>query len=262
MFGEAAIPFERIAELIGASDYGKRRSRVGNFPEVLGAMPASLMAKEITTPGKGRMRALFVSAGNPVLSVPNGEELAAAMRGLDLSVAIDIYMSETAGQADYVLPATTFLEREDLPLPFLALFTKPFINMTEAVVEPAGEARQEWEIIEDVAKRIGIVPQSVLVARWIGKAGLKLTPRQLDGSAAPRRPRGRSLRPAPRRSQPRQARRLAPRRRPRRTTSAPASSRARSATPTSASASARSRSPTRSGGWPPATARTSATRCA
>ena len=179
MFGEAAIPFERIAELIGASDYGKRRSRVGNFPEVLGAMPASLMAKEITTPGKGRMRALFVSAGNPVLSVPNGEELAAAMRGLDLSVAIDIYMSETAGQADYVLPATTFLEREDLPLPFLALFTKPFINMTEAVVEPAGEARQEWEIIEDVAKRIGIVPQSVLVARWIGKAGLKLTPRQL-----------------------------------------------------------------------------------
>ena len=58
-------------------------------------------------------------------------------------------MSETAQHADYVLPATTFLEREDLPLPFLSLFTKPFINMTEAVVEPAGEARQEWEIIED-----------------------------------------------------------------------------------------------------------------
>ena len=179
MFGGAAIPFDRVAEAIGAGDYGKRRSRVGGFPEVLGAMPASLMAKEITTPGKGRMRALFVSAGNPVMSVPNGDELAAAIAELDLCVSIDIYMSETAKLADYVLPATTFLEREDLPLPFLSLFTKPFINMTEAVVEPAGEARQEWEVIEDIAARIGIVPSSVLAARWLGRAGLKLSPRRL-----------------------------------------------------------------------------------
>ena len=179
MFGGAAIPFDRVAEAIGAGDYGKRRSRVGGFPEVLGAMPASLMAKEITTPGPGRMRALFVSAGNPVLSVPNGEELEAAIGGLDLCVSIDIYMGETAKLADYVLPATTFLEREDVPLPFLSLFTKPFINMTEPVVEPAGEARQEWEIIEDISERIGIVPSSVLAARWLGKAGVKLSPRRL-----------------------------------------------------------------------------------
>ena len=179
IFGQAAIPFERVAELIGASEYGKRRSRIGDFPEVLGAMPATLMAKEITTPGPGRLRALFVSAGNPVLSVPNGEELAAAMRELDLSVAIDLYMSETAQQADYVLPATTFLEREDVPLPFLSLFTKPFINMTEAVVEPAGEARQEWEIVEAISERIGIVPQSVRVARWLGRVGIRLSPRRL-----------------------------------------------------------------------------------
>ena len=104
------------------------------------------------------MRALFVSAGNPVISVPNGEELAAAIAELELCVSIDIYMSETAKLADYVLPATTFLEREDVPLPFLSLFTKPFINMTEAVVEPAGEARQEWEMIEDIAARIGHRP--------------------------------------------------------------------------------------------------------
>ncbi len=179
MFGEAAIPFDRVAEAIGAGDYGKRRSRVGGFPEVLGAMPASLMAKEITTPGNGRMRALFVSAGNPVLSVPNGDELASAIGDLDLCVSLDIYMGETAKLADYVLPATTFLEREDLPLPFLSLFTKPFINMTEAVVEPAGEARQEWEVIEDIASRIGIVPSSLPAARWLGRAGVKLSPRRL-----------------------------------------------------------------------------------
>jgi formate dehydrogenase len=78
-----------------------------------------------------------------------------------------------------LLPATTFLEREDFPLPFLGLFTKPFIQMTEAVVEPAGEARQEWEVVEEIAARIGVVPSSVLALRIAGKAGLKLSPRRL-----------------------------------------------------------------------------------
>ena len=89
------------------------------------------MAKEMTTPGQGQIRAMFVSAGNPVLSVPNGDELEAAMAELDLSVAIDLYVTDTSRNCDFVLPATTFYEREDFPLPFLALFTTPFIQMTE-----------------------------------------------------------------------------------------------------------------------------------
>jgi anaerobic selenocysteine-containing dehydrogenase len=179
LFGDPAIPFDRIAERIGVGTYGRQRSRIGGFPEVLGALPAALMAKEITTPGDGRMRAMFVSAGNPVLSVPNGPELEEAMEELELCVAIDLYVTETTKHADYVLPATTFLEREDLPLPFLALFTTPFIQLTEAVVEPRGEARQEWEIIEEIASRIGVVPSSVLALRLLGWVGIKLSPRRL-----------------------------------------------------------------------------------
>ena len=70
MFGDAPLDFEGLAHRLGLASYAKVRSRVGDLPEVLGSLPASLMAKEITTPGKGQMRALFVSAGNPVLSVP------------------------------------------------------------------------------------------------------------------------------------------------------------------------------------------------
>ncbi len=123
LFGEPALPFERVAELIGAGTYGEVRSRVGDLPEVLGALPATLMAKEITTPGQGQMKALFVSSGNPVLSVPNGPELEEAMEQLELCVSIDLYVTETGKHADFVLPATTFLEREDFPLPFLSLFS-------------------------------------------------------------------------------------------------------------------------------------------
>ncbi len=90
------------------------------------------MAKEITTPGgEGQLRALFVSAGNPVLSVPNGDELRAALDELDLLVSLDIYRNETNAHADYILPATTMYEREDFLLPFQALFTTPFKQATE-----------------------------------------------------------------------------------------------------------------------------------
>jgi anaerobic selenocysteine-containing dehydrogenase len=178
MFGDSPIPFEDLLERLGVG-YGNGSSRIGGFPEVIGALPASVMAKEITTPGRGQIRALFLSAGNPLLSVPNGNELASAIAGLDLCVAIDLYVSDTAEHADFVLPATTFLEREDLPLPFLGLFTTPFIQMTEPVVEPAGEARQEWEIVEQIAERIGVVPSSSAAIRLLGRAGLKLSPRRL-----------------------------------------------------------------------------------
>ena len=179
MFGDPPIDFSRIADLAGLGTYGRVRSRVGDLPEVLGSLPASVMAKEMTTPGEGQIRAMFFSAGNPVLSVPNGDELVEAIGGLELSVAIDLYVTDTSRHCDFVLPATTMYEREDFPLPFLALFSTPFIQMTEAVVEPRGEARQEWEVIEEISERIGVVPSSVLAARLLGRVGVKFSPRRL-----------------------------------------------------------------------------------
>jgi anaerobic selenocysteine-containing dehydrogenase len=179
VFGSPPIDYERGAHMLGLATYGKVRSRIGGFPDVLAQLPATVMAKEITTPGKGQMRALFVSAGNPVLSVPNGDELEAALPELELMVSIDLYVNDTNRQADYVLPATTFLEREDYPLPFLALFTTPFIQATEPVVEPAGEARQEWEVMEQIARRAGFESGPVAPLRWLGKAGVRLSPKRL-----------------------------------------------------------------------------------
>jgi anaerobic selenocysteine-containing dehydrogenase len=190
MFGDPPIDFSRLADMVGLGTYAKVRSRVGDLPEVLGSLPASLMAKEITTPGPGQIRAFFVSAGNPVLSVPNGDELEAAMAELELSVAIDLYVTETSRHCDFVLPATTMYEREDFPLPFLALFSTPFMQMTEAVVEPRGEARQEWEIIEEISERIGVVPSSSWPLRQLGRVGVKLSPLRLVDLLLRTGPRG------------------------------------------------------------------------
>ncbi|MFB9837732.1 molybdopterin-dependent oxidoreductase, partial [Actinoallomurus acaciae] len=158
VFGSSPLGLERLADRFGLASYAKRRSRVGGLPDVLGSFPAALMAKEITTPGAGRVRALFVSAGNPVVSVPDGDELSAALSGLELFVSIDLYVNDTNRHADYVLPAATFLEREDLPVASLGLFTTPFAQFTEPVLRPYGEARQEWQIIDAIARRAGLLP--------------------------------------------------------------------------------------------------------
>ncbi len=134
-------------ERLSSAGYDSRRSRIGGFPQVLGTEPATIMAREIITPGPGQVRALFVSAGNPVLSAPDGSGLEAALATLDLFVSIDLYVNETNCQADYVLPATTMYERDDVPLVYSMLQTTPLRQATRAVVAPRGEAKQESEIV-------------------------------------------------------------------------------------------------------------------
>ncbi|MBO0825437.1 MAG: molybdopterin-dependent oxidoreductase, partial [Actinobacteria bacterium] len=151
IFGTSPILVDELLRLSGLASYARTRSRVGGFPDVLGTFPAGVMAEEIATPGPGRLRALFVSAGNPLLTVPGGATLSAAFAELDLLVCIDLYVTETGRRADYILPATTFLEREDFPLPFLQNYLTPYITWTEPVVPPRGEARQEWQIIDELA---------------------------------------------------------------------------------------------------------------
>jgi formate dehydrogenase len=194
VFGSSPLGIERFAERFGLASYGRRRSRVGGFPDVLGSFPATLMAKEITTLGRGRLRAMFVSAGNPVVSVPGGDELSAALSRLDLLVSIDLYVNDTNRLADYVLPATTFLEREDLPVANLSLFTTPFVQFTGPVVAPYGEARQEWQIIDAIARRAGLLPfvpglPGRVLGRVLGRAPL-VARRRLPDLTPRRRPHG------------------------------------------------------------------------
>jgi anaerobic selenocysteine-containing dehydrogenase len=187
MFGRFGLPGERLLGKLGGAMlraiYSRRRSRIGGFPSVLGSEPAALMAKEITTAGRGQVRALLVSAGNPVLSVPNGTELETALESLELMVGIDLYVNETLAHCDYVLPAASMYERDDFPLPFQTLQPTPFRQATEPVVAPRGQARAEWEIIDDLTSRLGRRTPGFAMLAAIRKAlslfGVRMTPRLL-----------------------------------------------------------------------------------
>jgi anaerobic selenocysteine-containing dehydrogenase len=190
VFGTLGIPGQRWGmKVMGASlrrSYRRKRTRIGGFRAVIGAEPAAMMAKEMSTAGKRQIKAFFVSAGNPVLSVPNGLELEAALEKVDLAVGLDLYVNETTAHCDYVLPVTTMYERDDFALTFQQFQATPFRQATEAVVTPPVEARTEWDIIDDLMQRMALRTPvfAVLgsVRRLLGLFGRPLDPRRLaDG---------------------------------------------------------------------------------
>lgn len=185
VFATTGAPGQRFAMMaLGAGlrrAYRRKRSRIGGFPSVVGAEPAAMLAKEIATPGINQIRALFVSAGNPALSVPNGVELEEALAGLDLMVGLDLYVNETTAHCDYVLPVTTMYERDDFPVTFQSFQSTPFRQATEAVVAPRGQARTEWDIVADLMARMSrrppVVAGLVGLRRLVERTGRQWRPR-------------------------------------------------------------------------------------
>lgn len=134
------------------------RSRIGGFGSVNDAFPGGVLADEILTPGRGQVRALFVTGGNPLITMANAGRLREAFGKLDLLVTLDIFRNETGEIAHYLLPATSPLERPDLPFVFplmLGLQAKPYLQATRRVVRPEGEQRDEATIYLDLCRAAG-----------------------------------------------------------------------------------------------------------
>lgn len=129
--------------------------RFGRMRHVRGSLPGNLLADAILTPGPGQVRALFVVAGNPLLSMPDELRLREAFESLELLVCIDLYRTATGELADYLLPATDQFERADLTYAGLGLQHRPHVQFTPRVVEPQDERREEWWILGRLCQELG-----------------------------------------------------------------------------------------------------------
>ncbi len=131
-------------------------SRFRDLRGYYGEMPATTLAEEILTPGDGQVRALIVNGGNPVAAFPDQRLTVRAMEDLELLVVMDHRMTATAEVADYVIAPRLSLERSDVPLWMDRWFRAPYANWTPAVVEPAGDLLNEWEVYWGLANRLGV----------------------------------------------------------------------------------------------------------
>ncbi len=173
MFSREAFPAS--APKVGG--YAETVSRTGKVPSVAGFLPSATMPDDILVDGPDRVRALLVSCGNPLLSAPGGSRLEEALQALDLLVSFDLYVNETNRHAHYILPGLTWLERADMPLIGYGFMIRPFLQHTDAVVHPQGEARNEYDVFVDIVRRMGIgAPTASPLRRALGHLGIRPRP--------------------------------------------------------------------------------------
>lgn len=153
MFGRPVVdPVERS----GTGSYNRYQSRISGRPEVLGELPAAELADDITMPGDGQVGALFVIAGNPVLSSPNGRRLDMAMKTLNLMVSIDMFITETSRHADYILPPCGPFEKDYYPLFLAPIAIRNFTAYSPPLLPMSAGAKADWEIVADLTDSIEI----------------------------------------------------------------------------------------------------------
>ena len=101
--------------------------------------------------GRGELRALYVIGENPADSEADVTHARKALEGLDILVVQDVFMTRTAEMADVVLPAALGWAESDGTV----TNSERRVQRTRAAIKPPGDARQEIEIISDLARHLG-----------------------------------------------------------------------------------------------------------
>lgn len=97
------------------------------------------------------IRGMYIMGENPFLSDPNTNKVRKALASLDFLVVQDIFLTETAEFADVILPASTFFEKTGT-----YTNTDRRVQLGRQVLDSPGEARFDWEIICEIARRMGL----------------------------------------------------------------------------------------------------------
>ena len=97
-----------------------------------------------------QIRAMIIDGENTLMSDPDRKHCEHALRSLDHLVVIDNFLTETGRLADVVLPATAWGETDGV-----CTNTERRVQRLRAAVKPAGEARPDWWIVSQIARRLG-----------------------------------------------------------------------------------------------------------
>jgi len=97
------------------------------------------------------VRGMYMLGENPFLSDPNINKVRKALSKLDFLVVQDIFLTETAEFADVILPASSYLEKDGT-----YTNTDRRVQLGRKVFDPPGNARVDWEIVQEIAQRLGL----------------------------------------------------------------------------------------------------------
>jgi len=112
---------------------------------------SGLTAVEMLREAGNRIRGMYIMGENPAMSDPDQRHAIEKLKSLEFLVVQDIFMSETAQLADVVLPAAASLEKDGT-----FTNTERRVQLLRKVVNAPGEAKPDWWIIQELAKRMGV----------------------------------------------------------------------------------------------------------
>lgn len=147
-------PVTTPESLAPRGSFARWHSRVRKLPEFAGELPVVTLAEEILTEGAGQIKALITTAGNPVLSTPNGRQLDRALAGLEFMASIDPYINETTRHANIILPPSSSLERTHYDVAFNLLAVRNTAKFSPVLFERDAETRHDWEIFVELQTRM------------------------------------------------------------------------------------------------------------
>lgn len=135
--------------------------------------PPNILPLEIDTDHPERLRALIVDSANPVATYANTTAQRKAIEKLELSVVIDVAMTETAAAAKYVLPARSQFEKMEATF-FNLEFPENFFHLRHPISQPLENTLDEPEIFHRLVTAMGELPKSFPVLQLIARMDRKL----------------------------------------------------------------------------------------
>jgi anaerobic selenocysteine-containing dehydrogenase len=142
------------AKAAGAKPRVGSQSPVTGAKVIMGLIPCNVIPDEILTDHPNRFRAMFIESSNPVHSLADSQRMRQALRALDVSVVIDVAMTETARQADYVLPATSQFEKAEATF-FNLEFPRNGFHLRQPLFAPRPGTLVEAEIHARLVEALG-----------------------------------------------------------------------------------------------------------
>ncbi|MBB3036378.1 molybdopterin-dependent oxidoreductase [Hoyosella altamirensis] len=160
-FPAVAVPVaRRIADVLSGST-APETTPVTGARIISGLIPANSITEEILTDHPNRFRAMWIDSSNPAHSLAESERFRRAMRALELSVVVDVAFTETARQADYVLPAASQFEKHEASL-FTLHFPHNTFQLRHPLMPPLPGTKPEPEIYAAIIDKLGAVDEGLI----------------------------------------------------------------------------------------------------
>jgi anaerobic selenocysteine-containing dehydrogenase len=111
----------------------------------------------------GEFRFVYVYGANPALTLPDSHRIREGLARGDVFLAVhDTHITETSDLADVVLPAPTYLEKDDV----VTCDSHPYVRRAARAVEPEGQSRDEVWVMRELARRVGVPEPWVYEDPW------------------------------------------------------------------------------------------------